>query len=37
MSQYLDLTGLQTLLGRIKEYAKITTKDATNIYLVIDL
>lgn len=29
MSQYLDLTGLQTLWGRIKEYAKITTTSGT--------
>jgi hypothetical protein len=29
MSQYLDFTGLQTLWGRIKEYAKITTTSGT--------
>ena len=29
MSQYLDLSGLQTLWGRIKEYAKITTTSGT--------
>ena len=29
MAQYLDLTGLQTLWGRIKEYAKITTTSGT--------
>lgn len=29
MAQYLDFTGLQTLWGRIKEYAKITTTSGT--------